>query len=88
MDQQMELAYGIVFLALTAVICYAVYLWWNETEERERCKEEEITKIKDDISSLKEKNRRLEEKQKMMERNVVKVFQVLDPLGKNMYYEK
>lgn len=84
----MSIAYGIIFLGLTLVISYAVYLWWNESEAREREKEEEVIKIKEDIASLKNKTRDLEAKNKMLERNIMKVYRVMDPLGKNMYYEK
>lgn len=84
----MNIAYGFIFLALTALIAYATFLWWTETEAREKEKEEEIIKMKESIDALKEKTRKLEAKQGMIERNVMKAYRVLDPLGKNMYYEK
>jgi len=84
----MNIAYGIIFLGLTLVIAYATYLWWTETECREKEKDQEMLKMKESIEALKEKTRRLEAKQGMIERNVMKAYRVLDPLGKNMYYEK
>lgn len=84
----MNLAYGMIFLALTGVISYAVVLWWKETESIERDKEKEINKMRKDIESLERKTRDLMDKQNMMERNIMKVYRVLDPLKKNMYYEK